>query len=311
MIVTHTLASIADLPTKLHLAMGVFDGVHIGHREVILRAVREAKEQGHLSGVLTFDPFPIQVLAPDRAPQRILANIDHKRELLAALGVDFMLVIPFDQEFAKYSAKGFLDDLTSSGHVTHISIGEDWKFGRGREGSLSYLKEYCQQSKILLSATAPIMHEGERISSTRIRQAVRDGSLEAANVMLGRPYSVFGQVIRGKQLGRTIGFPTANIDTQNELLPPYGVYLVRSHLHGEPVYGMANLGVRPSVDDGLAQTFEVHYFDFDQEIYEESVEVELLAYIRPEKKFENLDALKQQIKDDCQTGQSLIQNNQF
>lgn len=300
MIVTSDISQIADLDTPVHLAMGVFDGVHCGHQEVIQKVVKAAHEKGELSGVLTFDPFPIQVVAPDRAPQKILATIEHKQKLLAELGVDFLLVIPFDMDFAKLSASAFLDLLCNSGKVTHISVGEDWKFGRGREGKLNFLKTYCEENEIALSATAPVIHEGERISSTRIRQAVRDGNLKTAAVMLGRSYSLFGEVVKGQQLGRKIGFPTANVDTKNELLPPNGVYVVNSVLNGEVLRGVANLGVRPTISGGKKRSFEVHFFDFSDEIYGVDLEVKIGHFMRPEKKFENLDELKRQIRTDCE-----------
>ncbi len=306
MIVSADISSLSELPRRVHLAMGVFDGVHKGHQEVIKKAVAEAKKNGELSGVLTFDPFPMQVLMPDRAPQRILATIKHKIQLLSDLGVEYLLVIPFDKDFARCTAKEFLDLISDSGKLAHISIGEDWKFGKGREGRLEFLKSYCQERQIALSAIAPIIHNQERISSTRIRQCVRDGNLRSAAEMLGRAYSLFGKVVKGDQLGTEIGFPTANIDTQNELLPPNGVYAVKSEHEGRLLTGVANLGVRPTVSGENRRCFEVHFFDFSDDLYDLELEVEIGMHIREEQKFSGLGELKSQIAKDCQSGQDLI-----
>lgn len=305
MIITHQFSELASLDRRVHLAMGVFDGVHMGHREVIAQAVEQAQSAGEIAGVLTFDPFPIQVVAPDRAPQRILATIDHKVQLLRDLGVELLLIVPFDHDFAALSATEFLDLVSESGHLAHISVGEDWKFGRGREGKLEFLADYCEQQGIRLSATSPVIQDHERISSTRIRQCVRDGNLRAAAEMLGRSYSLFGKVVQGDQLGRQLGYPTANIDTQNELLPPNGVYAVRSLVQGELINGVANLGVRPTVN-GQVKTLEVHFFDFAQDLYGQELEVELGKCLRPEKKFAGLEQLKTQIAADCDHARDLI-----
>ncbi len=296
--VTSDVTEIRSLTKPLHLAMGVFDGVHLGHQEVIQQVVEEAKAAEGISGVLTFDPFPLQVIAPDRAPQRILANIAHKKRLLAEMGVEFLLVIPFSADFAKLSAREFLDLIHQDGSLAQISIGEDWKFGKGREGKLDYVRQYCVDKGIVLSAIPPVIMGGERISSTRIRQAIRDGNLSAAKKMLGRNYSLFGTVEQGAQIGRTIGFPTANIDTKNELLPPDGVYAVRAKLRDRVVNGVANLGIRPTVSGDQQRKFEVHLFDFDEEIYGLEIEVLLGKFIRAEQKFDGLDALKAQITED-------------
>lgn len=310
MIITQEISDLSECQKPVHLAMGVFDGVHAGHQEVIQRACDEARKAGALCGVLTFDPFPLQVVAPDRAPQKILASISHKQCLLAELGVDILLVVPFNKGFSKLSAKEFLDLLYETGRLAHISIGEDWKFGRGREGRLAFLEDYCAERGILLSAAAPVIHQEERISSTRIRQCVRDGNLRAAAEMLGRPYSLFGDVVEGDQLGRKIGFPTANVDTQNELLPPNGVYVVRAEVRGEMQYGVANLGLRPTVTGKGVKTLEVHFLDFKDDIYGENLHVELGQCLRPEKKFDGIDALKAQIAKDCESARSLIDSHE-
>jgi riboflavin kinase/FMN adenylyltransferase len=295
------LTSLDDLGTvkdALHLALGVFDGVHLGHRAVIQTAVDGAAETGGLAGVLTFEPHPIQVLAPEKAPRRILASIEHKERVLEAMGVSVLVVLPFTREFAERSASEFAEALFSApGDLRQIAVGEDWMFGHGRHGTAAMLRELGQGHGVEVSTLAPVMERGERISSTRIRQALRDGNLQAAAAMLGRPYTVLGTVVKGRQLGGKIGTPTANIEVGSEQLPPDGVYVVEVTLNGEPMPGVGNLGMRPTVN-GKARLLEVHLFDFADNIYGREIEVEFGRYLRGEIKFDGIEALKAQIAED-------------
>lgn len=289
-----------ELPTlgaPLHLALGVFDGVHVGHQAVIGRAVEAARQQGGLAGVVTFDPHPIRVIAPAKAPSSLLATLEHKARILRKLGVDFLLAVTFDHDFAKIEAETFLNLLLVA-PVKTISVGEDWRFGKGRMGDVDLLDMRSASAGYRLEAVPPVMLDGERVSSTRIRQAIRDGNLDAAAELLGRPYSVCGIVIHGKQLGRTIGFPTANIATSGAQLPPDGVWAVSALMEdGTSLNGVANLGVRPTVD-GQSRSLEVHLFDFSGDLYGKEIEIRFIKFIRPEKKFQNLDELKKQISLD-------------
>jgi riboflavin kinase/FMN adenylyltransferase len=277
--------------------LGVFDGVHVGHRAVIEAARQQVESHGGNCVVVTFDPHPIRVLAPERAPRQLLASLDHKARLLEKIHVDALLALPFTREFAQISATDFIESLVRHQHVTTIAVGEDWRFGKGREGDVSFLRRIGEKLGFQVIALPPVMHQGERISSTRIRQSIRDGAMANAAEMLGRPYGIEGLVVKGQQLGRTLGFPTANIALGEEQLPPDGVWAVRGHGDGHAWQGVANLGNRPTVD-GLTRVFEVHLFDHDSDLYGKMLEVEFVKHLRPEQKFPSLDALREQITKD-------------
>ncbi len=296
-----TVTRLEDLPAldaPLHLALGVFDGVHTGHQEVIRRAVDAARREGGLAGVLTFDPHPIRVIAPAKAPSSLLATLGHKARIVGTLGVKLFIPLRFDQELASMEAERFLDLLLAA-PVRTISVGEDWRFGKGRHGDTELLLSKAEASGFQLEAVPPVMIDGERVSSTRIRQAIRDGNLSAAAALLGRPYSVCGTVIHGRQLGRTIGFPTANVATGDAQLPPDGVWVVTALLpDGTLQPGVANLGVRPTVD-GTAHSLEVHLFDFSGNLYGAGLEIWFVDFLRPEMKFGDIAGLQRQIEADA------------
>ncbi|MGB2402853.1 MAG: bifunctional riboflavin kinase/FAD synthetase [Akkermansiaceae bacterium] len=295
------ISGLSSVKEPLHLALGVFDGLHIGHQQVISTAVRAAHEQGGASGVLTFEPHPIRVLAPDLAPSRILASLNHKRELLSKLDVDLMVVVDFNKKFANCEAEDFLGSLITTCHdLKTICIGEDWKFGKNRRGDIELLRDLGHDEGITINSSQAVMIDGERVSSTRIRQAIRDGNMAAAEAMLGRKYTVFGEVIEGRQLGRKLGFPTANLKVFNEQLPSNGVWCISAILSdGSRLNGVGNLGVRPTVEGAEAKRMlEIHLLDFDQDIYGMTMEVEFLKYMRTEKKFSSVDELSTQIQHD-------------
>lgn len=278
------------------LALGVFDGVHLGHQAVL----DAARGFPHL-GVLTFDPHPVQVLAPTRAPRRILAGLEHKKLIFERLGVDFMVVIEFTPEFAAVEAEKFADKLLATG-VRRLAAGMDWSFGRGREGTMAQLSTWAEPSGVEVVEVAAVTMGGERISSTRIRECLNGNDLDGAAKLLGRSYSVFGEVVRGRQLGRTIGFPTANVAAGDEQLPPNGVYLVE----GNGIPGVANIGVRPTVDDSRKRSLEVHLFSDGVPLeYGWSLEVGFLRKIREERKFASVDLLKAQIARDVDEAKRL------
>lgn len=283
-----SLAELAESESDFGLAMGVFDGVHLGHQAVINAA------RGGKVGVLTFEPHPVQVLAPDRAPRRTLTSPEHKKRLLAAIGVDFMVVIEFTLEFAKRDALDFGRELLSCG-ATRLSAGEDWSFGKDRSGNMLQLAEWGREAGVQVIAVGAVNLEGGRISSTRIRECLKNDDLQVAARLMGRPYSVLGEVVMGKQLGRTIGVPTANVAVSEELLPPNGVYRVE----GNGIPGVANIGTRPTVEDSEKRSLEVHLFSNEiSESYGWWLEVGFLSKIRDEEKFESLEALKAQIQAD-------------
>ena len=292
--ILHGLKELSEFDRSFGLALGVFDGIHLGHQAVI-----EAARGAGALGVLTFDPHPVEVLAPNHAPRRVLSSLDQKERILSGLGVDFLVIIKFSPEFAAREARKFADDLFATG-VKKLSAGDDWSFGRGREGNMQRLRKWGNESGVDVLEISAILQDGLRISSTRIRKCLQEEDLDSVATMLGRHYSVLGKVIRGRQLGRTIGFPTANVVVADEVLPPNGVYVVE----GNGIPGVANIGTRPTVDDGRGRSLEVHLFSDDLPMdYGWELEVGFLRKIRDEKKFQSLEELRKQIEFDVQNAQ--------
>ena len=297
----HSLEELKSIEQSLHIALGVFDGVHIGHQEVIRSVVDAAQAHGGIPAVLTFEPHPIRVLAPHVAPSRILAHIHHKEELLVALGIEILLVISFTEEFSQLEAEVFLGQLAGAcQNLETLAMGEDWKFGKQRGGNVDVLRRFGLQNHIEIKAIEAVMLDGERVSSTRIRQAIRDGNMDSAAKMLGRDYSVLGTVIEGKKVGRTIGFPTANLRDYNEQLPLDGAWAVDVTLGDGSIYrGAGNLGVRPTVEGEVGKKMlEIYLLDFQGDLYGRDVVVHFLKHVRHERVFDSLEELKKQILED-------------
>jgi riboflavin kinase/FMN adenylyltransferase len=298
-------ADLVTLETPLHLALGMFDGVHAGHQAVIAAAISAARQHGGLGGVLTFDPHPIRVIAPEKAPTALLATLEHKARIIDDLGADLFVPLPFDRELADLDAAEFLDRLLAA-RVRTIAVGEDWRFGRGRSGDVAFLRAQARRRNYELIAVPPVMFDGDRISSTRVRQAIRDGNLADAARMLGRPPAVTGAVVEGRKLGRQLGFPTANIAFGAVQLPPDGVWAVRARAAaGPPVAGVANLGVRPTVG-GSQRVLEVHLLDFAGDLYGRELEISFIAFIRGERKMASLEALREQIELDAKAAARIL-----
>jgi riboflavin kinase / FMN adenylyltransferase len=304
-LICNRLEDLAALGAPLHLALGVFDGVHIGHQAVIQRAVQAANRSGGLAGMLTFEPHPIRVIAPQKAPSSLLETLEHKTRAVANYGVQLFIPLRFDLEFSKMEATEFISRLLQA-PVKTLAVGEDWRFGHNRSGDVTFLKNAAEQHGFILEAVPPVMHDGERVSSTRIRQAIRDGNLQAAAHMLGRPYAVCGTVMEGQKLGRTLGFPTANLATGEAQLPPDGVWAVRVGLpDGRCLSAVANLGVRPTVGSEH-RLLEVHLFDFSADLYGQELEVTFQKHLRAEMKFSSLETLRQQIAKDAATARDFL-----
>jgi len=297
----NSLDELAIEKGPLHLALGVFDGVHLGHQAVIERAVRAAREDGGKAFVVTFSPHPIRVIAPAKAPSSLLATVDEKAAVIEALGVDGVVVIRFDQEFAKIEAEQFVRRICI-GDVRTIAVGEDWRFGRERAGGVDLLRRMSVDLGFKLEVVEAVKCDGERISSTRIRQAIRDGNFDAVERMLGRPYEVSGIVIEGRKLGRELGFPTANLRLGDLQAPQNGVWLVK--INGE-YDGIANLGMRPTVA-GDERLLEVHLFNFTGDLYGKSLSVGFIRFIREERTFSSLEKLRDQIGQDVQNASQSI-----
>lgn len=309
MIITDQISDLGTPQQPVHIALGVFDGIHIGHQAVIQTAIDAASLSGGIAGVMTFDPHPIRVVAPAKAPKSILASISHKALILSEFNSDFLLVQKFDKAFAAQSAKDFIVGLKKScPGLTSISVGEDWQFGKGREGTVESLKLWGEEFDFKVFAVAPIMNDGERVSSTAIREAIKVGDIAAIEEMLGRPYIVFGEVLKGRQLARQLGYPTANIKVQNEQLPPDGVWMVELQYKGKWIHGIGNLGKRPTIENNTTaqRLLEVHLFDTDLDLYGEELYVKFIEYIREEKKFDSVEELKSQIHLDVVSVQNKI-----
>lgn len=307
-LICKTLEELPALGVPLHLALGVFDGVHVGHQAVIRRAVDAAARDGGLAGLLTFDPHPIRVIAPQKAPTSLLETLEHKARAVADYGVQLFIPLHFDPEVARMEASEFIGQLMVA-PVRTLAVGEDWRFGHNRSGDVTFLENEAARCGFTLEAVPPVMHDGERVSSTRIRQAIRDGNLDAAAQMLGRPYVVCGTVVEGRKLGRTLGFPTANLATGDAQLPPDGVWAIRAQLpDGKNLPGVANLGLRPTVD-GTIRALEVHLFDFSEDLYTQELEIRFEKQLRGEIKFPSLDALKLQIQRDAREAREFLLRN--
>jgi len=306
--VLYDIADLKRLHGPLHFAIGVFDGVHLGHKAVI-EAARASAKEGGTAVVVTFDPHPVQVLSPRNAP-RLLTASAHKLFLLdRVLKVDSVLIVSFNLEFSEQTGEEFVRALLENSPcgVARICVGEQWQFGKGRSGDVQLLRDLGNEHGFEVAGVGIVETGGMRVSSTRIREAIGAGDFEVANSLLGRRYTVFGTVIEGQKLGRTIGFPTANLTVHQEQLPPTGVYAVRAAGAGESWDGVANLGYRPTVAGGeVKRILEVHLFGLEYEIYGEELEVEFVQFIRPEKKFDGVEALKEQIGRDVETARAVL-----
>ncbi len=295
----HGLEDLARIPGRVHLAIGFFDGVHRGHAAV-LDAARECATRSQSALIATtFEPHPLQVLRPQEAPA-LLTGLAHKASLMNQLGVGHLLVLPFSREMAALSPEAFTDSLVNAGPVlTGITVGEGWAFGRGRSGNVASLTRLGLQHGFEVQGVPPVKLMGEPVSSTRVRRAVECGDFALAAELLGRPWSLQSTVIKGRQLARKLGFPTANLETHGLQMPPHGVYAIRAVFHDGRTYsGVANAGHRPTVDRGSAVHLEAHLFDYTGDCYGGQLELIFHQRLRGEVRFDSLDELQAQISRD-------------
>jgi len=288
------------------LALGNFDGFHLGHQAVVNRAIALGFHMRRPVIVATFDPHPVSYFKPDLPPFR-LTTLDQRQELFAHAGADAMLVFRFGPEMAATSAEGFVAEvlagrLGAAGVVT----GDDFTFGKGRTGSIAMLKEVGAENGITAEAVAPVLYDGDRISSGRVRDALQAGDTALATQLLSRDFAVEGMVQRGDQRGRELGYPTANLVLGDYLRPKYGIYAVRVTLDdGREVPGVASFGVRPTFEPAV-ELLEAHLFDFEDDLYGRKIEVALHGFIRDEKKFESLDTLVEHMRADEAAARKLL-----
>lgn len=294
--------SLDELPqiNNAIVTQGTFDGVHAAHKVILNRLKQIAQERNGETVVMTFDPHPRMVLFPDDHGLKLLHTLDEKIEALENEGVDHLIIIPFTKEFSRLTSMQFIRDIIVNKIGTKVLvIGYNHRFGKNREGSFEHLKEYSNLYGFDVEEIPEHDIDEVSVSSTRIRKALDDGDVKLASKYLGKPYVVTGTVVKGRQLGRTIGFPTANIKVGdvNKQIPADGVYAVKVFINSRTILGMLNCGVRPTVD-GLTHAVEVHLFDFNEDLYDTTLTIAFVDKLRNEMKFENLQALTNQLEND-------------
>ncbi len=301
---------IANIPNPV-LTIGTFDGVHIGHQKIIKQLNEEAKKIGGESVLFTFFPHPRMVLSPESHGLKLIQSQEEKLEKLAHIGLQNCIVYPFTEEFAQLTANEFVRDfLVKQLKVKKLVIGYDHQFGKNREGSISYLKAVSKEFNFDVIEIPAQEIDEVNVSSTKIREAILKGEIELANEFLGAPFQLSGKVVKGKALGRTIGYPTANIEMNSDLklIPANGVYAIKICIK-EIWYGaMLNIGFRPTISKENNQTIEAHIFDFSADIYGDNVTVQFLSKWREEMKFSGIDELKNQLKIDEETIRHIVAN---
>lgn len=288
------------------VTIGNFDGVHRGHAEIFAHLKKQSSDRDLPSVVVTFQPHPLKVLAPETAPSMI-TTFDQKAALIEGFGIDYLVVVPFTKEFSRLSARDFVVDLLcSSLGMKHIIIGHDYAFGRNREGTFQTLEQLGEKHGFTLEDLPPIGEEGAVFSSSLVRSAVVDGDMGAAARILGRYYQISGTVVHGREVGHSLGFPTANIATQNELLPPDGVYAVMVLVDGVCVKGACNIGCNPTFN-GTTRSVEVFLLDYSGDLYGHEISVLFVLKLRSEQKFSAIDELKNAISRDVATTRAVLE----
>ena len=286
-------------------SIGNYDGLHLGHRQVLRQLSEQAREDGLPSLVMCFEPTPLEFFCGDKAPAR-LSTFREKVEQLGAMGIDRFFCVRFDPELADMSPEQFVRDFLVEGiGVRHLVVGDDFRFGRDRSGDFSTLEVAGRTHGFEVVDTPSYSVDGIRVSSTLVRESLAKGDLGLAEQMLGRPYSMSGRVVRGDQLGRQLGFPTANLRVGRHKPPLRGVYAVRIRGLGQVRAGMASLGTRPTVD-GTEMRLEVHIFDFDEDVYGRHIRVEFAHRLRTEKRFDNVELMTEQLHRDGRTARRVL-----
>lgn len=308
----NTIQNISNFSTteKTFVTIGTFDGVHFGHQKIIEKLVLEAKKANRKSVLLTFFPHPRMVLQEDNSLE-LINTIEERTHLLEKIGLDYLIIHPFSVAFSRMSALAFVRDfLVNQLNISKLIIGYDHHFGKNREGNIVQLTEYSHLYGFTVEEIPAQDIDDVSVSSTKIRTALAEGNLHTANNYLGYPFMLSGTVVNGKKLGGKIGYPTANINIKEtyKLIPKTGVYIVLSKIQDVNVYGMMNIGNRPTVG-GSHQTIEVHFFDFNANLYHQQLTIKLLYFLRDEQKFDSIEHLMLQLKKDEQTARDFITKN--
>lgn len=293
----------------LALTIGNFDGVHLGHQALLQQVRQAAQARGLETAVMVFEPHPREFFAPQQAPTR-LTSLREKTEIFRAQGIDRMLVCNFTEEFAQMRAEDFIHALHEKLAAKYVLIGDDFRFGSGRAGDFALMEKIGLQHGFEVEAMHSVLHEGVRVSSTAVREALVRGQLDVAERYLGRSYSISGHVEHGNKMGRQLGFPTANIQLQHNRPPLAGIFVVRVRIEeGEWLRGAASLGTRPTVAANGMPVLEVHLLDFGEEIYGKHLHVEFLHKLRDEEKYPDLESLTRQIALDVEQTKQWFENN--
>lgn len=296
--------------TQTYVTIGTFDGVHYGHQKIIEKLVDEAKKANKKSVLLTFFPHPRMVLQKD-ASLELINTIEERAFLLEKTGLDYLIIHPFSRDFSRTTALEFVRDiLVNQLNISKLIIGYDHHFGKNREGNITQLTEYSHLYDFNVEEIPAQDIDDVSVSSTKIRRALHNGNLKTANDYLGYYFMLNGTVVNGKKLGGQIGYPTANIDVKEtyKLVPKTGVYVIKSEIDEKTVFGMMNIGNRPTVN-GNHQTIEVHYFDFNKDLYHQNLTIELIYFLRNEEKFDSVNLLIIQLKKDEVIARKYIKNN--
>lgn len=294
---------------KVCVAIGVFDGVHLGHQQVIRQTLADSEQHEALAVVVTFDKHPNTVVAPERVPP-LIYSLPQKLRTIASLAVDATWLIRFDEEFSRQTGDEFVRALAGSfGQLQSVCVGGEFVFGHKRSGNVQLLKTLGEELGFKVHGLAAVALDGQVVSSTRIREAIRAGQLDVASQMLGRGYSLSGTVIQGSQVGRRLGFPTANLDVRPMVVPPHGVYAAHAKLAGGVSYrAVVNIGLRPTLASPVpALHFEAHLLDFEGDLYGQELEISFVGKLRDEQKFSSLQALSEQIGRDVAAARRYFQ----
>jgi riboflavin kinase / FMN adenylyltransferase len=281
---------------KVCLAIGFFDGVHLGHQQIIRQTIADARQHDALALVLTFDRHPNTIVAPARVPP-LIYSLPQKLRVIESLGVDTLLLIPFDKQFSRQTGEEFIRRLArETGQIQSLCVGADFVFGHHRSGNVPLLKQLGGEMGFTVHGLAAVSLDGQIVSSTRIREFIRDGDLDTVSQMIGRPYAISGRVIKGQRLGQQLGFPTANLDVAGLALPPKGVYAGHVNVDGKAYRAALNIGLRPTVSSkSQVLHAEAHLLNFNGNLYNRELEVEIGDKLREEKKFASEAELRDQI----------------
>jgi riboflavin kinase/FMN adenylyltransferase len=297
--IIHAAEELKAAGRKVCLGIGFFDGVHLGHQQIIRQTITDARQREAIALVITFDRHPSTVVAPSRVPP-LIYSLPQKLRAVEALGADTLLLIPFNKVFSEQTGEAFVRGLARDlGHVQSLCVGANFVFGYKRGGNVELLRKLGAELKFTVHGMAAVSLDGRAVSSTRIREAIRAGDLDRVSQMLGRAYSLAGLVVRGDGLGHQLGFPTANLDSTGLALPPHGVYAVHAEVGGKTYRAVLNIGLRPTLQNPNPQLrVEAHLIDFAGELYGQELELAFVDKLRPEAKFASLAELRAQIARD-------------